>query len=123
MLCPSFEFRPYLTFHIFALQARNAKVSFIWTQFSALNSYFTKRAQDEKSFNQRVAEVLSSLSSLENTNSTTQPASNNSRLNEILSHTDARIKKLYNELPSNSMLIISTGHGDTAIPDRYAYRL
>ncbi|KAJ8493924.1 hypothetical protein OPV22_015645 [Ensete ventricosum] len=62
-------------------EVKNEKVSFIWTRFSGLFTYFKKQAQDV----------------------------------EMLRH---RIAELYNALPNNALLIVSTGHGDTAIVQR-----
>lgn len=42
-----------------------------------------------------------------------------SELKGILTRMDARIQSLYSELPTNAMLVICTGHGDTAIVQRY----
>jgi len=39
-------------------------------------------------------------------------------LKEILARMDARIQNLYLSLPTNAMMIIFTGHGDTAIVRR-----
>lgn len=39
-------------------------------------------------------------------------------LKEILARMDARVQNLYELLPLNAMLIICTGHGDTAVVRR-----
>lgn len=103
-------------------QVKNDKVHFVWTQFSELNSYFKKEAEDMDKVNAKLAEMLSLLTC--NEKSTTPKGikfSVTSELKDILTRMDARIRSLYNELPTNAMLIICTGHGDTAIVHRYIF--
>uniref|UniRef100_A0A1D1YE22 Small RNA degrading nuclease 5 n=1 Tax=Anthurium amnicola TaxID=1678845 RepID=A0A1D1YE22_9ARAE len=98
-------------------EVKKEKVKFVWTQFSGLNCYFKKQAEDVKALNSRVAEVISFLTCKTQSKKVVQH-STTSELKDILMHMDARIKRLYDALPVNSMLIISTGHGDTAIVQR-----
>lgn len=98
---------------------KNDKVHFIWTQFSELHSYLKKQAEDSDSLNERLAEMMA-LQTCQN-NSAKQkgfklkaPA----ELKEIMARMDARIYNLYLSLPTNAMMIIFTGHGDTAIVRR-----
>lgn len=42
-----------------------------------------------------------------------------SELKDILTRLDARIRRLHSSLPMNAMLVICTGHGNTAIVHRY----
>ncbi|XP_054788606.1 small RNA degrading nuclease 5 isoform X2 [Prosopis cineraria] len=100
-------------------EVKNDKVHFIWTQFSELHSYLKKQAEDSEILNKRLAEMMSLLTCKKNSakgkdiklRATTE-------LKEILGRMDARIETLYKSLPSNAMLIICTGHGDTAIVHR-----
>ncbi|KAG5525191.1 hypothetical protein RHGRI_031765 [Rhododendron griersonianum] len=41
-----------------------------------------------------------------------------SELKDILTRLDARIRRLHSSLPMNAMLVICTGHGNTAIVHR-----
>lgn len=100
----------------------NERVHFIWTQFSELNAYHKKQADDEEKLNLKLAELLSLL--------TCDPESvskkRNSRkisveLREILARMDSRINNLYSSLPTNAMLVICTGHGDIALVQRYVH--
>ncbi|KAG2389942.1 Small RNA degrading nuclease [Vigna angularis] len=100
-------------------EVKNDKVHFIWTQFSELHSYLKKQAEDSDSLNERLAEMMA-LQTCQN-NSAKQkgfklkaPA----ELKEIMARMDARIYNLYLSLPTNAMMIIFTGHGDTAIVRR-----
>ncbi|XP_047148935.1 small RNA degrading nuclease 5 [Vigna umbellata] len=100
-------------------EVKNDKVHFIWTQFSELHSYLKKQAEDSDSLNERLAEMMA-LQTCQN-NSAKQkgfklkaPA----ELKEIMARMDARIYNLYLSLPTNGMMIIFTGHGDTAIVRR-----
>lgn len=100
-------------------EVKNDKVHFVWTQFSELNSYFKKQAEDTDKLNAKLAEMISLLTC--NKKSTTPKGikfSVTSELKDILTCIDTRIRSLYHELPANTMLIICTGHGDTAIVHR-----
>lgn len=92
-------------------------MNFIWSQFSALDTYFMNRAQDTVGLNSRVADVLLSLTCKKGSFKNIHERSN-SQINEILFCIDTRIQKIYNALPDSAMLIICTGHGDTAIVQR-----
>lgn len=97
---------------------KKEKVDFIWTQFSGLNSYLKKQADDLGSLNARIAEVISSLT-CKSPSKGDALCSISQELKGILMAMDKRIERLYDALAVNSMLIISTGHGDTAIVQRY----
>jgi len=98
---------------------KNDKVHFIWTQFSELHSYLKKKAEDSDSLNERLAEMMALQTCQKNSDQQKgfklkAPA----ELKEILARMDARIHNLYLSLPTNAMMIIFTGHGDTAIVRR-----
>ncbi|GMH00884.1 hypothetical protein Nepgr_002723 [Nepenthes gracilis] len=96
-------------------EVKNSKVHFVWTQFSELNSYFKKQADDMGKFNAKLAELISMLTCHKKSlRCKGLKCSITSELREILTRTDARIRKLYASLPVNTMLIVFTGHGDTA---------
>lgn len=94
----------------------------MWTQFSELNLHFKKQAKDEAKLNEKLAELISlatcdkKLSDSKRFKSFVTP-----EIKEILARTDARVNSLYTALPTNTMLIICTGHGDTAIVHRYIF--
>ncbi|KAL6525013.1 Small RNA degrading nuclease 5 [Orobanche minor] len=97
-------------------EVKNERVHFIWTQFSELFSYFKKQADDEENLNAKLAEMISLLTCSNNSTGRKSIAYNvTSELKDILSRIDKRVKSLYSSLPSNAMLVICTGHGDTAI--------
>ncbi|XP_019164209.1 PREDICTED: small RNA degrading nuclease 5 isoform X2 [Ipomoea nil] len=100
-------------------EARNDKVHFIWTQFSELHSYFKKEADDAEKLNRKLAQMIAML--------TCEKKSSNRKnikyeitpeLKNILNRMDVRVRSLYANLPPNAMLVICTGHGDTAIVQR-----
>lgn len=94
-------------------------VHFIWTQFAELNCYFKKQAEDSENLNKNLAEMISLLTCNQKPNGRKSiKYSVTSELKEILSRMDDRIRSLHSDLPPNSMLIICTGHGDTAIVNR-----
>uniref|UniRef100_A0A2P2LGX0 Small RNA degrading nuclease 5 isoform X1 n=1 Tax=Rhizophora mucronata TaxID=61149 RepID=A0A2P2LGX0_RHIMU len=105
-------------------EAKNDRIHFIWTQFSELNSYFKKQAEDVERMNGQLAELISLL--------TCQKKSAKrkgikcimtSELKNILSRMNDRVHRLYSALPQNTMFIICTGHGDIAIVNRYVFLL
>ncbi|XP_060198421.1 small RNA degrading nuclease 5 isoform X1 [Lycium barbarum] len=100
-------------------EVRNDKVQFIWTQFAELYAYLRKQADDSEKLNKKLAEMIALL--------TCEKQSNNRKsikfdvtpeLKDILSRMNRRVKSIYSNLPVNTMLIICTGHGDTAIVQR-----
>ncbi|XP_042376208.1 small RNA degrading nuclease 5-like isoform X2 [Zingiber officinale] len=100
-------------------QVKNDKASFIWTRFTSLFSYFQKQAQDVERLQYRVAEVISSLTcKKKSARAAISYGSVSSELTDILSGINDKVQKLHNALPKNTLLIISTGHGDTAIVQR-----
>ncbi|CAH2050717.1 unnamed protein product [Thlaspi arvense] len=100
-------------------EVRNDKVQFVWAHFSELNSYLKKQAEDVEKFNGKLAEMISLLTC--NKKSAGRKGikySVTSELKEILIRLDARVRSLHSSLPANAMLIVCTGHGDTASVQR-----
>ncbi|BBH08779.1 Polynucleotidyl transferase, ribonuclease H-like superfamily protein [Prunus dulcis] len=96
-------------------EARNDRVHFIWTQFSELNAYFKKQAEDPEKLNGKLAEMISLLTCDKNSGNKKGIKCNlASELKEILKRVDTRIRTLYAALPTNAMIIVCTGHGDIA---------
>ncbi|KAL9251649.1 Small RNA degrading nuclease 5-like protein [Drosera capensis] len=96
-------------------EVKNSKAHFIWTQFSELNSYFKKQADDTVKFNAKLAELIPLVTcQKKSVSSGVARCSITSELREILTRIDSRIRTLSASLPVNSMLIVFTGHGDTA---------
>ncbi|KAK3032423.1 hypothetical protein RJ639_037150 [Escallonia herrerae] len=97
-------------------EVKNDKVQFVWAQFSDLNSYLKKQAEDVEKLHTKLAEMIALLTC--NKSSTSRKSikySVTSELKDILGRLNARIRSVYSSLPANAMLIICTGHGDTAI--------
>lgn len=99
-------------------EAGNDKVQFVWAQFSELNSYFMKEAEDTEKLNRKLAEMISLLTCKDARNTKRLKNNSNSEAKEILRRIDTRIRSLYSSLPTNAMFIICTGHGNTAIVQR-----
>ncbi|XP_021801389.1 small RNA degrading nuclease 5 isoform X1 [Prunus avium] len=96
-------------------EARNDRVHFVWTQFSELNCYFKKQAEDPEKLNGKLAEMISLLTCDKNSGNKKGIKCNlASELKEILKRVDTRIRTLYAALPTNAMIIVCTGHGDIA---------
>lgn len=99
---------------------KNDRVHFVWTQFSELNCYFKKQVEDETKLNGKLAELISLVTCDKKSTSKKGFKSRvSSELKEILTRMDTRVRSLYSMLPANAMLIICTGHGDTAVIHRY----
>ncbi|WJX16635.1 Small RNA degrading nuclease 5 [Trifolium repens] len=100
-------------------ELKNEKVHFIWTQFSELHTHLKKQAEDSDSLNKKLAEMIA-LHTCEKSSSKGKGLKSNvsAELKEILTRVDNRIHKLYKSLPTNAMLIVCTGHGDTAVVRR-----
>ncbi|XP_078441132.1 polynucleotidyl transferase, ribonuclease H-like superfamily protein isoform X2 [Wolffia australiana] len=99
-------------------EVKREKIDFIWTQFSDLNSYLKKQAEDEELLNSKIAETILSTTCKSSDAKGEILSSINPELKGILMDMNKRIEKLYDALAVNTMLIISTGHGDTAIVQR-----
>ncbi|KAI7993834.1 Small RNA degrading nuclease 5 [Camellia lanceoleosa] len=100
-------------------EVRNEKVQFVWAHFSELNSYFKKQAEDMEKLNARLAEMISLLTCNKSTGRKGIKYSVTSELKDILTRLDARVRSVHSNLPTNAMLIIFTGHGDTAVVHSY----
>jgi RNA exonuclease 1 len=109
----------FYLFLAFLFQLKNEKVHFIWTQFSELHTHLKKQAEDSDSLNKKLAEMIA-LHTCEKSSSKGKGLKSNvsAELKEILTRMDNRIHKLYKSLPTNAMLIVCTGHGDTAVVRR-----
>lgn len=93
---------------------------FVWAQFSELNRYFKKQAEDPEKLNGKLAEMISLLTCDKNSGNKKGIKCNlASELKEILKRVDTRIRTLYAALPTNAMIIVCTGHGDIATVYRY----
>ncbi|GMI78348.1 hypothetical protein like AT5G25800 [Hibiscus trionum] len=100
-------------------EVKNDRVHFVWTQFSELNSYFRKQAEDDVKLSGKLAEIISLLTCDKKPVKRKGVKYNiSTELKEILTHIDARVRSLHTALPINSMFIICTGHGDIAIVHR-----
>ncbi|XP_043698425.1 small RNA degrading nuclease 5-like isoform X2 [Telopea speciosissima] len=100
-------------------EVKNDNVHFVWTQFSELNSYFRRQAEDVDKLNSKVAEMISLLTCHKTSKRCKDiKYSVTPELKDILTRMDARIRSLYARLPTNAMLIVCTGHGNTAVVQR-----
>ncbi|KAK4801461.1 hypothetical protein SAY86_021948 [Trapa natans] len=98
-------------------EVKNERVQFVWTQFTELNSYLDKQARDSEKLNARLAEMVSLLTCQKNSSKRKHDKCK-PELKQILARIDSRISCLHAALPTNAMLIICSGHGDTAIVRR-----
>lgn len=91
---------------------------FVWAQFSELFTYLKTQANDDEKLNAKLAEMIALLTCGQPTSKKSIGYSVTSGLKEILSRINGRVKSIYSSLPRNAMLVICTGHGDTAVVHR-----
>ncbi|KAK9076173.1 hypothetical protein SSX86_004506 [Deinandra increscens subsp. villosa] len=100
-------------------EVKNEKVHFVWAQFTELSSYYKKQAEDAEALNKKLAEMIALLTCNDKAKGrksikyTVTPD-----LKNLLSRLNSRIANIYSSLPTNAMLILCSGHGDTAIVQR-----
>ncbi|PKA49639.1 Small RNA degrading nuclease 5 [Apostasia shenzhenica] len=99
-------------------EVKKNNVSFVWTRFSGLDSYYHKQAEDPEKLMSRVAQTISLLTCNRVSSNGDKGSILNVEMKEILTRMDDRIQKLYSSLHSNTLLIVTTGQGDTAIVQR-----
>lgn len=100
-------------------EVRNDKVQFIWTQFAELYAHLRKQADDSEKLNKKLAEMIALLTCEKQSNSRKSIKFDvTPEQKDILSRMNQRVRSIYSNLPLNAMLIICTGHGDTAIVQR-----
>lgn len=100
-------------------EVRNDKVQFIWTQFAELYAYLRKQADDSEELKKKLAGMIALLTCEKQSNCRKSIKFDvTPELKDILGRMNRRVRNIYSNLPLNAMLIICTGHGDTAIVQR-----
>ncbi|KAL8110375.1 hypothetical protein AgCh_026189 [Apium graveolens] len=100
-------------------EVKNEKVHFVWAQFSELNAFLKKQAEDDAKLKEKLAEMVALITCTKlSRGRKTIKCKITSELKDILHQLNTRVKALYTSLPTNTMLIICTGHGDTAVVQR-----
>ncbi|KAI7741230.1 hypothetical protein M8C21_023840, partial [Ambrosia artemisiifolia] len=100
-------------------EVKNEKVHFVWAQFTELSCYYKKQAEDTEALNKKLAEMIALLTCNDESKArksikyTVTPG-----LKDVLHRLNSRIKNVFSNLPTNAMLILCSGHGDTAIVQR-----
>nr|XP_043617142.1 small RNA degrading nuclease 5 [Erigeron canadensis] len=100
-------------------EVKNDRVHFVWAHFTELESFYKKQAEDAEALGKKLAEMIALLTcqnkskGRKNVKYTVTPD-----LKDVLYRLNSRIKSIYSNLPSNAMLIVCSGHGDTAIVQR-----
>lgn len=102
-------------------EVKNEHVDFVWTQFSEINSYYENQIRNVQTLNAQAAEMIALTTCSDKLAKSTKKTFGHevsSELQAILQHMDKRFRNLFTALPTNGLLIISTGHGDTATVKR-----
>lgn len=100
------------------LQVKKSDVNFLWAQFTELNAYLSQRAQNPREYTAYMAEVAALKTCMkgegENDHGEIVDVPISADLEALLRRLNDRIQTLYEALPSNTMLIVLTGLGDTS---------
>ncbi|KAH9308458.1 hypothetical protein KI387_036369, partial [Taxus chinensis] len=98
-----------------AKEVKNECVNFVWTQFSDLDSYYEKQSRNAETLNGQAAEMIALTTCSDKLAKSKKKFRCNIslELEAILGHMDSRVKKLFAALPTNGLLIIVSGQGDT----------
>ncbi|XP_074371266.1 small RNA degrading nuclease 5-like isoform X2 [Apium graveolens] len=100
-------------------EVNNEKVHFVWAQFSELNSVLKKQAEDDKKLKEKLENMISLLACKKlSTRKKSITYKITPETKDALLRLNARVKILCSSVPANTMLIICTGHGDTAVVQR-----
>ncbi|XP_017230778.1 small RNA degrading nuclease 5 isoform X2 [Daucus carota subsp. sativus] len=100
-------------------EINNEKVHFVWVQFSELNAFLKKQAEDDAKLKETLAEMIALITCKKLTRRKKSiKCQITSELKDTLHGLNTRVKALYTSLPTNTMIIICTGHGDTAVVQR-----
>lgn len=109
-------------------EVKKKTVDFVWAQLTDLNTYYEDQARSSEDMAMRMAEMAALAtcskgsksvnffptgSMKQDSESTALPLLPRS-LETILAQMDNHVKKIHDALPPNSLLIVVTGHGDTA---------
>ncbi|BBN16200.1 RNA exonuclease [Marchantia polymorpha subsp. ruderalis] len=95
-------------------EVNKPEVDFVWTQLADVNTYLDRRAQNPEQNAALVAEVAALKTCNEDDPDSLIDLPISREFELILAKTDERVKALYDALPVNAMLLVVTGHGDTA---------
>jgi RNA exonuclease 1 len=95
-------------------EVKKDSIDFVWVQFSDLHSYHEEEARSSEAMAVRVAETLAFMTCKKGPKTTTKikPVLSQ-KLQAVLTDLDNHIKRLYEALPLNSLMIAFSGHGDT----------
>eukprot|EP00249_Psilotum_nudum_P018283 c26728_g2_i1 orf=54-1868(+) len=95
-------------------EVNNCNRNFIWLQFSELDSYYKRQAENLDSLTTHAAQMASLMTCNRAVEKFDAQRNVSAEFQNILLQMDERIKQLHSALPSNTMLIVASGHGDTA---------
>lgn len=109
-------------------EVKKTAVDFVWAQFTELNTYYEDLARGVDNWSTRMAEMAASMTcdefskswNLSSDASSTQDLESTTKLmlpaqlQAILACLNDRVTKIHSALPPNTLLIVVTGHGDTA---------
>lgn len=99
---------------------QKSSIHFLWAHLSDLYKYYEDRSLDPDSLAalaaQQTAFMTCGTESKEN-EILLPPVSEG--LKAVLSKMNQRVKRVHDALPTNAMMIIVTGHGDTASTRRF----
>ncbi|CAM6105826.1 unnamed protein product [Calypogeia fissa] len=97
-------------------EVKKPDVNFVWAQFTELNTYLSRRAQSQNEYSAYMAEVaaLKTCRKGDGDQGEIVDVPVSADLEAVLKQLNGRIESLHEALPSNTMLMVLTGLGDTA---------
>lgn len=96
-------------------EVKNQLRNFVWIQFSDLLSFYEEQAKTSTSTLTAHAAQMAALMTCHKTEGILNTETKvSTELQNVLVQVDDRVKELHSVLPINTMLVVASGHGDTA---------
>lgn len=92
----------------------NKRRNFVWVQFSDLQLFYEEQAKSLATLTTHAAQMAALLTCNAPSEKATVKRKMTTELQNVLLQLDDRVKQLYGALSSNTMLVVASGHGDTA---------
>lgn len=100
-------------------QVRNKQRNFVWVQFSDLQLLYEQQAKGLETLTAHAAQVAALMTCSTAVGTVNVKRCSTKELKNALIQLDDRVRQLHSALPSQSMLIVASGHGDIATVRRY----
>lgn len=95
-------------------EVRNKQRNFVWVQFSDLQLLYEQQAKGLETLTAHAAQVAALMTCNTAVGTVNVKRCSTKELKNALIQLDDRVRQLHSALPSQSMLIVASGHGDIA---------